>query len=127
MPLRLFGQCKWQLNKAIQVLKKSYIIDFYVNFYFNLPIYLFLAQHKAVIFFFVFSLIFAIISIFIGFCSSCFLPNGILYVILSGMSSINWNFNNFCFLILKLVVPRLAISYFFWLQHVLTIVVFTGQ
>uniref|UniRef100_A0AC35FIQ6 Uncharacterized protein n=1 Tax=Panagrolaimus sp. PS1159 TaxID=55785 RepID=A0AC35FIQ6_9BILA len=41
----------------------------------------FLPQHKAVLFFTVFTFIFAIISIIIGGCSSCFVPNGILHVV----------------------------------------------
>uniref|UniRef100_A0A7E4UT13 Clc-like protein n=1 Tax=Panagrellus redivivus TaxID=6233 RepID=A0A7E4UT13_PANRE len=41
----------------------------------------FLPQHKAVIFFTVFTVLFAIISIIIGGCSSCFVPNSVLHVI----------------------------------------------
>ncbi|KAE9554507.1 hypothetical protein FO519_002263 [Halicephalobus sp. NKZ332] len=41
----------------------------------------FLPQHKAVVFFTVFTFIFAGMSIIIGGCSTCFIPNGILHVI----------------------------------------------
>ncbi|KAI1719269.1 clc-like domain-containing protein [Ditylenchus destructor] len=41
----------------------------------------FMPQHKAVIFFFIFSVIFSLISIVVGSCSACFVPNGILHVI----------------------------------------------
>uniref|UniRef100_A0A914BY11 Clc-like protein n=1 Tax=Acrobeloides nanus TaxID=290746 RepID=A0A914BY11_9BILA len=40
----------------------------------------FLPQHKAVIFFFVFTAVFGFISMIIAACSSCFLPNSIFHV-----------------------------------------------
>jgi hypothetical protein len=48
-----------------------------------------LAQHKAVLFFCVFTLIFALFSVVVGACSSCFVPNGILHVISLGLASEN--------------------------------------
>jgi hypothetical protein len=41
----------------------------------------FLPQHKAVIFFFIFMAIFSGISMIVGACSPCFVPNGVLHVI----------------------------------------------
>lgn len=39
------------------------------------------AQHKAVIFFFIFTVIFAMMSMVVGACSPCFVPNGVLHVV----------------------------------------------
>ncbi|CAD5224676.1 unnamed protein product [Bursaphelenchus okinawaensis] len=41
----------------------------------------FLPQHKAVIFFFIFTVIFAMMSMVVGACSPCFVPNGVLHVV----------------------------------------------
>ncbi|KAI6228736.1 hypothetical protein M3Y99_01193600 [Aphelenchoides fujianensis] len=47
----------------------------------ELLLHRFLPQHKGVIFFFIFSLIFAFMSMVVGACSPCFVPNGVLHVI----------------------------------------------
>lgn len=45
------------------------------------------AQHKAVLFFFVFTVLFAVIAVLVGACSGCFVPNAVLHVISIGMAS----------------------------------------
>uniref|UniRef100_A0A915P855 Uncharacterized protein n=1 Tax=Meloidogyne floridensis TaxID=298350 RepID=A0A915P855_9BILA len=47
----------------------------------------FLPQHKAVLFFCVFTSVFSFLSIFVGACSSCFLPNAILHTISVGLAT----------------------------------------
>ncbi|CAI4223032.1 unnamed protein product [Auanema sp. JU1783] len=47
----------------------------------ELLLHRFLPQHKAVIFFSVFTFLFGIIGIIIGACSPCFPPNSLLYVV----------------------------------------------
>ncbi|KAL7073569.1 hypothetical protein ACQ4LE_007299 [Meloidogyne hapla] len=47
----------------------------------------FLPQHKAVLFFCVFTSVFSFLSIFVGACSSCFLPNAILHSISVGLAT----------------------------------------
>ncbi|GMT03610.1 hypothetical protein PENTCL1PPCAC_25784, partial [Pristionchus entomophagus] len=47
----------------------------------------FSAQHKAVLFFGVFTFLFGLIGIVIGICSPCFSPNSLLYVVAIFMTS----------------------------------------
>ncbi|KAF7638443.1 hypothetical protein Mgra_00002120 [Meloidogyne graminicola] len=48
----------------------------------------FLPQHKSVLFFCIFTLLFSFISIFVIICSSCFIPNIILNTITIGLATI---------------------------------------
>uniref|UniRef100_A0A914M6D2 Uncharacterized protein n=1 Tax=Meloidogyne incognita TaxID=6306 RepID=A0A914M6D2_MELIC len=49
-----------------------------------------LAQHKAVLFFCVFTSVFSFLSIFVGACSYCFLPNAILHTISVGLAIVQF-------------------------------------
>ncbi|GMS78331.1 hypothetical protein PENTCL1PPCAC_506, partial [Pristionchus entomophagus] len=53
----------------------------------EIQLHTFLPQHKAVLFFGVFTFLFGLIGIVIGICSPCFPPNSLLYVVAIFMTS----------------------------------------